>query len=132
MCLAPRVSDNRYLLRYAKATCKPNQAGNYPHPQAMQTQLPEIQVQFTLQLPPDIPEEIQAEAERIAKEAYVMTLLRHNIITSGRAGRLLGMHRLDVIELMGKYGISVFAPQTREELEQEVAQTLAILERHQQ
>lgn len=97
----------------------------------MQTQLPQIQVQFTLQLP-DIPEEIQAEAELMAKEAYVMTLVRHGIITSGRAGRLLGMHRLDVIELMGKYGISVFAPQTREELEQEVAQTLAILEQHQQ
>jgi hypothetical protein len=42
------------------------------------------------------------------------------------------MHRLDVIELMGQYGISVFAPQTQEELEQDVAQTLSILEPYQQ
>lgn len=90
----------------------------------MQTQLPQIQVQFTLQLP-NIPEEIGVEAERMAKEAYVMTLLKHGIITSGRAARLLGIHRLDV-------GISVFAPQTKEELEQEVAETLALLEQHQQ
>lgn len=97
----------------------------------MQTELPQIQVQFTPQLP-NIPEEIQAEAERMAKEAYVMTLLEHGIITSGRAATLLGMHRLDVIKLMGKYGISLFAPQSREELEQEVAETLALLDRHQQ
>jgi hypothetical protein len=29
---------------------------------------------------------------------------------------------------MDKYGISVFAPQTREELEREVAETIAMLE----
>ncbi len=48
----------------------------------MQTQLPQIQFQLT----PDanIPEEIQAEAEQIAKEAYVMTRLKHGIISSGR------------------------------------------------
>ena len=97
----------------------------------MQTQLPQIQVQFTLELP-NIPEEISVEAERMAKEAYVMTLLKHGIITSGRVARLLGMHRLDVIQLMSKYGISVFAPQRKEELEQEVAETLALLEQHQQ
>jgi len=96
----------------------------------MQTQLPQIQVQLT----PDsnIPEEIQAEAEQMAIEAYVMTLLKHGIISTGRAGRLLGMHRLNVIELIGKHGISVFAPQSREELELEVAETLALLNRHQQ
>ncbi len=96
----------------------------------MQTQLTQIQVQLT----PDsnIPEEIQAEAEQMAKEAYVITLLKHGIISSGRAGKLLGMHRLDVIDLMSKYGISVFAPQSKEELEQEVAETIALLDRHQQ
>ncbi len=68
----------------------------------------------------------------MAKEAYVMILLKHGIISTRRAGRLLGMHRLDVIELMNKHGISVFAPQSREELEEEVAETLALLDRHQQ
>ncbi|NES17809.1 MAG: hypothetical protein F6K41_02465 [Symploca sp. SIO3E6] len=93
----------------------------------MQTQLPRLQCQFTLELP-KIPEEIRVEAEHMAKEAYVMTLLKHGFISSGRAGRLLGMQRLDVIELMGKYGICVFAPQTTEELQQEVAESLALLE----
>ena len=96
----------------------------------MPTQLPQIQFQFTLELP-NLPEEIRVEAERRAKEAYVMTLLKHGIISSGRAGRLLGMQRLDVIELMGKYGICVFAPQTTEELKQEVAESLFLLEQHQ-
>jgi predicted HTH domain antitoxin len=84
-------------------------------------------IQFTLQLS-DIPDAIHQEAESKAKEAYIMTLLRHGIISSGRAARLLDIPRLDVIELMGEYGISVFAPQTQAELEQEVAETRSMLE----
>lgn len=84
-------------------------------------------VQFNLRVA-NIPAAIHQEAQSRAKEAYVMTLLRHGIISSGRAARLLGLSRLDVIERMSQYGISVFAEQTQEELEQEVAETLAILE----
>lgn len=86
-------------------------------------------VQFTLQLS-HIPDAIHQEAESNAKEAYVMTLLRHGIISSGRAARILGLSRLDVIELMGQYGISVFAPQTQAELKREVAETQAMLEQY--
>jgi hypothetical protein len=42
---------------------------------------------------------------------------------------LLGISRLEVIDLMAVYGISVFSPQSKEELEQEVAETLAMLEK---
>lgn len=93
----------------------------------MSVQPPLTPIQFTLQLS-DIPEGIHQEAQSKAKEAYVMTLLRHGIISSGRAARLLNIPRLDVIERMSEYGICVFAPQTQSELEQEVAETIAILE----
>lgn len=80
-------------------------------------------VQFTLEVA-DIPQDVRREAELKAREAYVMTLLEKGIISSGRAARILGISRLEAIALMDKYGISVFAPQTREELEREVAETI--------
>lgn len=95
----------------------------------MSTKKPGLEIRVTADLP-QLPEVHRQEAENLAREAYVMTLLKYGIISSGNAAELLGMHRLDVIELMGKYGISVFAPQTREELEKEVAETLALLEQH--
>jgi len=55
-------------------------------------------------------------------------MLRYGEISSGRAG----ISRLEAIDLMGEYGISVFAPQTREELEQEVEETIAMLEKRKQ
>ena len=85
-------------------------------------------VQFTFPVPL-ISEEIHQEAEGEAKTAYVMTLLRHGEITSGRAARLLGISRLEAIDLMANLGISVFATQTRAELAGEVTETLAMLER---
>lgn len=84
-------------------------------------------IQFTLEMP-DSPEAIRREAERKAKEACIMTMLRYGEISSGRAG----ISRLEAIDLMGEYGISVFAPQTREELEQEVEETIAMLEKRKQ
>jgi predicted HTH domain antitoxin len=61
--------------------------------------------------------------------AGITTLLRYGDISSGLAARLLGISRLEVIDLMAVYGISVFSPQSKEELEQEVAETLAMLEK---
>jgi predicted HTH domain antitoxin len=84
-------------------------------------------VKFTLDVA-NIPEDVRREAELKAREVYVMTLLERGIISSGRAARILGISRLEAIALMDKYGISVFAPQTREELEREVAETIAMLE----
>jgi predicted HTH domain antitoxin len=37
-----------------------------------------------------------------------MTLLKYGEISTGKASQLLGISRLDVIELMSKYEISIF------------------------
>jgi predicted HTH domain antitoxin len=95
----------------------------------MSVQPSQTPIQFTLPLN-NIPETIHQEAEANAKEAYVMTLLQHGIISSGRAARILNISRLDMIERMEQYGICVFAPQTQTELEQEIAETQAMLKQH--
>ena len=93
----------------------------------MHTDNPQTHIRFTLELS-DIPAAVRDDAERKAKEAYVMELLRHGSITSGRAARLLGIARLDAIALAGEYGISLIDdPQSLEGLQQEVDRANAIL-----
>jgi predicted HTH domain antitoxin len=66
---------------------------------------------------------IQQEAENKAKEAYIMTLLKYDQISSGRAAELLNISRLDVLDLMAKYDISPFEDSlTFAEFENEVEQ----------
>ena len=89
-------------------------------------QLEQVEIKFTLALA-GISTLAKMEAELKAKQAYVMTLLKHGAITRHRAATLLGITRLDVIELMGKYEISTFSEQTRSEIEQEVAHTRVML-----
>jgi predicted HTH domain antitoxin len=64
-------------------------------------------IEFTLPID-TITDTIKQEAENKAKEAYIMTLLKHGELSSGKAGQLLGISRLDVIDLMSKYQISLF------------------------
>lgn len=87
----------------------------------------QITLKFNLDIP-DIPEEHRREAERLAIEGYVMTLLRHHDISIGRAARLLEIDRWQLSELMGKYKVSPFPSLTKEELEQEVLEASIILE----
>lgn len=89
-------------------------------------QLDQVEIKFTLAIA-GISEEQKMEAERRAKEAYIMTLLKQGAITKHRAATLLCMTRLDLTELMGKYEISTFSEQTREEIEQEVARAREML-----
>ncbi len=71
----------------------------------------------------NIPESAQAKALTKAKEAYVMTLLAEGEISSGKAASLLDMSRLDMLEHMGKWDISVFDDTlSPTELEQQVNQ----------
>jgi predicted HTH domain antitoxin len=79
-------------------------------------------------------ENIQVSAEnrekalQKAKEGYVMALLEIGEISSGRAAKILGVSRLDMIEIMNKWGISIFDDsQDLEELRQEVEQAELIL-----
>lgn len=89
----------------------------------------ETEVKFNLEIS-QIPEAVRLEAEKKAKEAYVMTLLRYADISAGRAAKLLGIDRWQLSDLMSKYDISPFPDQTREELELEVAETLLMLEKY--
>lgn len=94
----------------------------------MSTDSSSIPVQFTLQLD-HVPDVIRQEAESNAKEAYVMTLLRHGIISSGRAARLLGIPRVDIFERMSQYRISPFDDSlTQAQLRHQVAQAKQVLE----
>jgi predicted HTH domain antitoxin len=88
------------------------------------------EIKFILTLP-EVPETHRIEAEKKAKEAYVMTLLRHGDISAGRAAELLEIARWQLSDLMDSYKISPFPVQTQEQLLAEVAQTLQILEKHQ-
>ncbi|MBD2569941.1 UPF0175 family protein [Anabaena lutea] len=87
------------------------------------------EIKFTLTLP-EVPEIHRLEAEKKAKEAYIMTLLRHGDISAGRAAELLEIERWQISELMDIYQISPFPTQTKEELQEEVTQTLEILSQY--
>ena len=52
--------------------------------------------------------EIREKAIRKAKEGYVMALLEAGEISSGKAAEILGVSRLETIEMMNKWGISIF------------------------
>ncbi|MBD2626729.1 UPF0175 family protein [Trichormus variabilis] len=87
------------------------------------------EIKFTLTLP-EVPEIHRLEAEKKAKEAYIMTLLRHGDISAGRAAELLEIERWQISDLMDIYQISPFPSQTKEELQEEVTQTLEILSQY--
>ena len=53
-------------------------------------------------------EPVRQKALEKAKEGYVMVLLEAGEISSGRAGKILSISRLEIIERMHQWGISVF------------------------
>ena len=89
----------------------------------------DIEVQFTFTLP--INEsflEHKTDAERKAKEAFVLELLRYGDISAGRAAKLLDISRWDLSDLMSAAGISpFFADLTAEALDAEVEAALKVL-----
>lgn len=88
----------------------------------------EVEIQFTFTLPIDESFlQHKIDAERKAKEAFVLELLRHGDISAGRAAKLLGITRWDLSDLMSEAGISPFAEVTAEELTTEVETALKVL-----
>ena len=88
---------------------------------------PEVEVQFTFTLPIDESFlQHKTDAERKAKEAFVLELLRYGDISAGRAAKLLNISRWDLSDLMSAAGISPFAELTDEELDVEVETALKI------
>ena len=88
----------------------------------------EVEVQFRFTLPID--ESLlqhKTDAERKAKEAFVLELLRHGDISAGRAAKLLNISRWDLSDLMSEVGISPFAELSAEELTAEVETALKAL-----
>lgn len=83
----------------------------------------EVQVTFTLPIDESLLQH-KTDAERKAKEAFVLELLRHGDISAGRAAKLLGITRWDLSDLMSEAGISPFAEVTAEELTAEVETAL--------
>ncbi|MBI4783957.1 MAG: UPF0175 family protein [Oscillatoriophycideae cyanobacterium NC_groundwater_1537_Pr4_S-0.65um_50_18] len=89
-------------------------------------------MQITIDLPQDIEldDTIRQQAERKARESYLMELLRHGSISTGYAATLLNLSRLEVLALMGQHNISVFPEQSPEELAQEIAETQHLTQLH--
>jgi len=87
----------------------------------------ETEIQFSFTIP--ISETLlahKAEAERKAREAFVMELLRHGDISAGRAAEMLRIDRWQLSELMSAHQISPFdETQTREDLAREVEDVLS-------
>ena len=105
------------------ATPFPAQSVETPVEVAPAARLPELTMEIGVCSPlPEIPALHRQEAERLAREAYVMTLLRHHDISAGRAAALLGLDRWQLAELMAQHDISPFPDLTQAELEREVAQ----------
>jgi len=53
-------------------------------------------------------EQIQQPLEKAAREAVVLELYRRGIVSSGKAGELLGMQRVDFVRYADKLGIPFF------------------------
>ena len=67
----------------------------------------------------------KADAERKAREVFVLEFLRQGNISAGRAARLLNISRWDILELMYETGISPFDDSlTAETLDAEVKSAL--------
>jgi predicted HTH domain antitoxin len=81
-----------------------------------------------LHLEVELPDEVlthvrDEEIASKAKEALVMELLREQHISQGKAAELLGMHRHDLFDLMGKYKVPAI-DMTEEELREELHKPL--------
>ena len=84
----------------------------------------EVEIRFTLPLD-EVLLQHKMEAERKAREAYVLELLRQGDISAGRAARLLNISRWDLSELMYEADISPFDDSlTSETLDAEVKNAL--------
>ncbi|MBI5497627.1 MAG: UPF0175 family protein [Deltaproteobacteria bacterium] len=46
--------------------------------------------------------------ERMALEAFLVRLYAQGLVSSGQAGKTLGMARVDFLDLVGRHGVTVF------------------------
>ena len=76
---------------------------------------------ITIELPDDLVETLDSldGIEDRAWKALVLDLLRHGMISQGRAARLLGVTRYDILDLMSSHYIPS-GPLTAEEMRQDI------------
>ena len=65
----------------------------------------------------ELPEELAraaghppAELERMALEALMVRLYEEGHVSSGNAGKVLGMSKVAFLDVLGRYGVSTFDP----------------------
>jgi len=69
----------------------------------------ELAVEFSFTLPiGEIPAQHRDAAERKAREAFILSLLKQGDLSAGRTAELLGVDRWRLSELMSAYAISPF------------------------
>jgi predicted HTH domain antitoxin len=62
-----------------------------------------------IEYPDDVLAGIDEERLRIlAREALFAKLYEQGLLSSGRAAQLLGISRWDFLDLLGRYGVSIF------------------------
>jgi predicted HTH domain antitoxin len=64
-----------------------------------------VQIEYPADLSGELSDE---QLARLAREAFYVRLYQQGVISSGRAGALLGMTRSDFLDLLGRYGVSYF------------------------
>ncbi len=84
----------------------------------------------------DVPEALlpyvqpKDEQEELLRNAMMIyPFIKNETISYGRAAEILGVHKLDLIELYGRLGVPYFN-QTKEELEEELRTIKAVMMRH--
>ena len=55
-----------------------------------------------------LPGQTKAALEKLAQEAFLVRLYELGQISSGRAAEILQISRREVLDLLGRYGVSVF------------------------
>lgn len=66
----------------------------------------------------DIPDELKLD-EKDVKTATIIKLYELGKICSGKAAKILGIKRIDFIDLLGKYGVQI-SPNIEEEVIKEI------------
>lgn len=51
-----------------------------------------------------------AELEHMALEGLMVRLYEEGHVSSGNAGRVLGMSKVEFLDVLGRYGVSTFDP----------------------
>ena len=64
-----------------------------------------------------LPGQTKADLEKLALEAFVVRLYELGQISSGRGASLLHLSRREFLDLLGRYGVSVFDEQVDLEAE---------------